>query len=193
MAVAAPAPVQPAVKSKKTTPAFVPTVTHVPDAKIPRRAKICLLYTSETSPVAAGCNDFVFVAGSVGHPLAGIELAIDSENPHEPGEILIRGPIVMNGYYRDETATKEAIDKDGWLHTGDLGMFDKRGVLTITGRLKSLIVLESGKKIFPEELEALLNQHEYVKDSLVYAQADERGDVVVSAKIILDKLSLIHI
>lgn len=142
---------------------------------------------TETSPVAAGCNDFVFVAGSVGHPLAGIELAIDSENPHEPGEILIRGPIVMNGYYRDETATKEAIDKDGWLHTGDLGMFDKRGVLTITGRLKSLIVLESGKKIFPEELEALLNQHEYVKDSLVYAQADERGDVVVSAKIILDK------
>lgn len=142
---------------------------------------------TETSPVAAGCNDFVFHAGSVGHPLAGVELAIDSSNPQEPGEILIRGPIVMKGYYRDEAATREAIDEDGWFHTGDLGLFDKRGMLTITGRLKSMIVLESGKKIFPEEIEALINRHEYVKDSLVYAQADEKGGIVISAKIVFDE------
>lgn len=148
---------------------------------------------TETSPVAAGCNDFVFVPGSVGHPLAGIELAIDSEHPDEPGEILIRGPIVMKGYYRDDEATKEAIDADGWLHTGDLGRFSRKDVLEITGRLKSMIVLENGKKIFPEEIEALINQHEYVKDSLVYAQADERGDLIISAKIVLDKEQLEHV
>lgn len=142
---------------------------------------------TETSPVAAGCNDFVFVVGSTGHPLAGIEIAIDSDDANTPGEILIRGPIVMKGYYKDEAATREAIDADGWFHSGDLGVFTKKGVIKITGRLKSMIVLESGKKVFPEEIEALINQHDYVKDSLVYAQADEKGDLVVSAKVVLDE------
>jgi long-chain acyl-CoA synthetase len=145
---------------------------------------------TETSPVAAGCNDFIFKIGTVGQPLAGIEMAIDSEKEDEPGEILIRGPIVMNGYYRDEEATREAIDEDGWFHTGDLGVWTREGMLTITGRLKSMIVLNSGKKVFPEEIEALLNQMSFVKDSLVYGQEDGSGDLLVAAKLVLDEEKL---
>lgn len=142
---------------------------------------------TETSPVAAGCNSKVFVPGTVGHPMGGIELAVVSETPGEPGEILVRGPIVMLGYYQDPAATAEAIDPDGWFHTGDIGRIDPAtGCLSITGRQKSMIVLKSGKKVFPEEIEYLLGQDKLIKESLVWGE-DEEGDVVVSAKVVLDR------
>ena len=141
---------------------------------------------TETSPVAAGCNSKVFVPGTVGHPMGGIELAVDSEAPGEPGEILVRGPIVMLGYYQDAAATAEVIDSEGWFHTGDIGRIDPAtGCLSITGRQKSMIVLKSGKKVFPEEIEYLLGQDKLIKESLVWGEDDE-GDVVVSAKVVLD-------
>lgn len=148
---------------------------------------------TETSPVVAGCNTQLFVAGTVGVGLPEVEVAIDSDTPGEPGEILVRGDLLMNGYYRDEAATQEAIDADGWFHTGDLGAIDeKTGCLTIKGRLKSLIVLDSGKKVFPEELEQLINQggEAFVKDSLVFSQPDESGRTIITAKIVLDKEAL---
>lgn len=146
---------------------------------------------TETSPVAAGCNTQVNVFGTVGPPLSGVEMAIDNEAPGQPGEILIRGDIVMQGYYEDAEANAEAFDEAGWFHTGDIGVYDaKKGCLSITGRLKSMIVLNSGKKVFPEELERLLNQHDFVKDSLVFGQSEENGEVVVTAKIVLDKEAL---
>ncbi len=147
---------------------------------------------TETSPVVAGCNTQLFVAGSVGVAIPGIEVAVASETLGEEGEILVRGPIVMNGYYEDPVATAEVIDQDGWFHTGDLGAIDPAtGCLTIKGRLKSVIVLESGRKVFPEELEQLINQtgQAFVKDSLVFGQTDEQGNVAVAVKLVIDKES----
>ena len=143
---------------------------------------------TETAPVASGCNDKDFMPGTVGYPVAGVEIAVDSEQPGEPGEILVRGPIVMNGYYQDPQATAEAIDADGWFHTGDIGVINpKNNYLSITGRLKSMIVLKSGKKVFPEELEFMINQNALIKESMVWGEESADGDVVVNAKIVLDR------
>lgn len=146
---------------------------------------------TETSPVIAGCNSKVFVPGTVGHPLDLVELAIDTDTAGEPGEILVRGPMVMLGYFQDPAATAEAIDADGWFHTGDIGKINpKNNCLTITGRQKSMIVLSSGKKVFPEEIEYLLGQADFVKESLVWGEPDSDGELVVSTKIVIDKEGL---
>ena len=101
--------------------------------------------------------------------MAGVEVAIDNGGKRgQPGEILVRSDIVMKGYLDDPEATAEAIDSDGWLHTADIGYFTRKDGLMITGRSKSMIVLSSGKKVFPEELELLFNRHELVRDSLVF-------------------------
>ncbi|MCK9252199.1 MAG: AMP-binding protein [Clostridiales bacterium] len=143
---------------------------------------------TETAPVASGCNDKDFMPGTVGYPVAGVEIAVDTDQPGEPGEILVRGPIVMNGYYQDPAATAEAIGEDGWFHTGDIGVINpKNNYLSITGRLKSMIVLKSGKKVFPEELEFMINQNALIKESMVWGEENEEGDVVVNAKIVLDR------
>ncbi len=148
---------------------------------------------TETSPVVAGCNTQLLVHGSVGVPLPGVEVAIDNQVSGEIGEILVRGDLLMSGYYRDPEATAEVIDADGWFHTGDLGQVDpKTKTLSIKGRLKSMIVLDSGKKVFPEEIEQLITERSgsFVKDALVFSQQDERGDTVITAKLVLDKEAL---
>lgn len=146
---------------------------------------------TETSPVVAGCNSKIFVPGTVGHPLDGVEIAVDTPVDGEPGEILVRGPIVMLGYYQDETATREAIDEHGWFHTGDIGRLDpENGCLTITGRQKSMIVLSSGKKVFPEEIEYLLSQSDLIKESLVWGEEDSDGEIVISAKMVINEENL---
>jgi long-chain acyl-CoA synthetase len=143
---------------------------------------------TETSPVVTGCNDRDFRPGTVGYPISGVEIAVACEKLGEPGEILVRGPIVMSGYYQDATATAEAIDADGWFHTGDIGVLDpKDKYLTVTGRIKSMIVLKSGKKVFPEEIEHLINQNDFIKESLVWGDLDADGEVTVYAKIVLDR------
>lgn len=146
---------------------------------------------TETAPVVAGCNTQYNVRGSCGQPLSGVTLAIDTEDAREPGEILIRGDMVMLGYFQNEEANQEVFGEDGWFHTGDIGYIEpKKQVLYLTGRTKSMIVLPSGKKVFPEELESLLNNQEYVKDSLVFGQEDGNGDIVLTAKLVLDKEKL---
>lgn len=143
---------------------------------------------TETAPVVAGCNTQYNVRGSCGQPLSGVTLAIDTDQPNEPGEILIRGDMVMLGYFQNEAANQEVFGEDGWFHTGDIGYIEpKKQVLYLTGRTKSMIVLPSGKKVFPEELESLLNNQEYVKDSLVFGQEDGNGDIVLTAKLVLDQ------
>ncbi len=142
---------------------------------------------TETAPVVAGCNDRDFKPGTVGSPIAGVEVAIDAKKG-QPGEILVRGPIVMLGYYEDEAATAEVIDQDGWFRTGDIGMICPRsGFLTITGRLKSMIVLKNGKKVYPEEIEFMINQKKFIKESLVWGEEGKTGDVYVNAKIVIDR------
>lgn len=111
---------------------------------------------TETSPVVAVNYDKTQVAESVGKPLAGFSARIDKST----GEILLKGPSVMKGYYKRPEMTAEVIDSDGWFHTGDIGKLDVDGHLYITGRIKNMIVLSGGKKVFPEEVESVLEQSE---------------------------------
>lgn len=142
---------------------------------------------TETSPVVAANNDFYNKAGTVGQPMKGIEIAIDNPDESGMGEIITKGPNVMMGYYEDEEATRESIDKAGWFHTGDLGFIDDEGFVTITGRAKSMIVLTNGKKAFPEEYELLLNNIEGVKESFVWGNIAPDGDIQICAKLVLNE------
>ena len=111
---------------------------------------------------------------TVGHPLPGVEIRIGAPEAGEEttdGEVLIRGPIVMQGYHNRPDATAAAVDADGWLHSGDLGRRDPEGRLVITGRRKELIVLSSGKNIYPEEIEAVYRRSPFVKEICVLGLA----------------------
>jgi len=125
---------------------------------------------TETSGGATVTRPDDNVIGSVGRPLAGVEVKIaDPESPEEgppAGEILIRGRIVMKGYWNQPEATA-AVIREGWLHTGDLGYLDAQGNLFITGRRKEIIVLSSGKNIYPEEIEAHYRKSPFVKEVCV--------------------------
>jgi len=142
---------------------------------------------TEASPVVCTNNDFVNKPGTIGHPLGEIEVAIDSPDENGIGEIIVKGENIMLGYYEDPEATAEAIDKDGWLRTGDLGVIDEKGFVTITGRAKSMIVLSNGKKAFPEEFEVMLNNIPGVKDSFVWGNKTPDGDVEICAKLVVDE------
>ncbi len=106
--------------------------------------------------------------GASGRIVDELEITIDSEDPlRKVGEIMVRGSHVMMGYYKNEEATAQVIDQEGWLHTGDLGILDKHGNIFIKGRSKSMILGPSGKNIYPEELESVLNNRFLVMESLV--------------------------
>jgi len=130
---------------------------------------------TETAPVIA-VNTFKDNRfGSVGKPLPGVEVRILKENEAaKDGEILTRGPHLMKGYYCNPEKTAEVI-KDGWLHTGDIGYLDKDGFLFISGRARNLIVLGAGKKVFPEEVEEVLNKSPYIKEICVLGQIATKG------------------
>lgn len=117
---------------------------------------------TETSPVLAGnrVDDYKF--GTVGKPVPGVEIKIA-----EDGEILAKGPNIMRGYYNDPQATAEVIDKEGWFHTGDVGMFDPQGHLMITDRKKHLFVSSGGKNIAPQPIESLFLQSRYIDQFLL--------------------------
>ena len=143
---------------------------------------------TETSPVIAAENKKCMKAGTVGIPMLNVKLEIENPDENGIGEIRVKGPNVMLGYYENEEATKEVL-KDGWFYTGDLGYLDKNGCLAITGRSKNLIVLKNGKKVFPEELETLVNRLELVEECMVYGMPDEKdkNDVKLSIKIVYNK------
>lgn len=106
--------------------------------------------------------------GSCGKPVDNMEVMIDSSDPiNEVGEILVKGDHLMLGYYKNPEATAEAIDKNGWFHTGDLGLMDKDNFIYIKGRSKNMILGPSGQNIYPEEIESILNKRAYIGDSLV--------------------------
>lgn len=112
-----------------------------------------------------------FKFGSCGKAAPRMEIRIASPDPEViPGEIICRGPNLMLGYYKNEEATREAIDDDGWLHTGDLALMDNKGNVTIKGRSKSLILGPNGQNIYPEEIEGHINAMQYVAESLVVEQ-----------------------
>jgi long-chain acyl-CoA synthetase len=106
--------------------------------------------------------------GASGRAVDTLEVTIDSPDPQkEMGEIILRGENVMMGYYKNEKATRDIIDEKGWMHTGDLGIIDKEGNIFIKGRSKTMVLGPSGKNIFPEEIEAVINNMDYIVESLV--------------------------
>jgi long-chain acyl-CoA synthetase len=109
--------------------------------------------------------------GASGRAVDTLEVTIDSADPEKQiGEIILRGENVMLGYYKNEKATKEIIDENGWMHTGDLGVIDKEGNIFIKGRSKTMLLGPSGKNIFPEEIEAVINNMDYIAESLVISE-----------------------
>ena len=143
---------------------------------------------TETSPVITAENAFKKKSGSVGLPMDNVEVEIVNQDAEGIGEIRAKGPNVMLGYYENEEATN-AVLKDGWFYTGDLGYFDKEGYLFITGRKKDMIVLKNGKKVFPEELEVLINRLDIVEECMVFGMPDEedKNDIKISVKIVYNK------
>ncbi|MCZ2819896.1 long-chain fatty acid--CoA ligase [Modestobacter sp. VKM Ac-2977] len=117
---------------------------------------------TETTAAAAVNHDAALRIGTVGRPLPGVDAAIADD-----GEVLLRGGIVMRGYWKNEQATTEAIDADGWFHTGDIGELDAQGFLRITGRKKEILVTAGGKNVAPAVLEDRLRAHKLVSQCLV--------------------------
>ena len=143
---------------------------------------------TETSPVIAAENDKYTKYGSVGIPMKHTEVKIVDKDENGIGEITVKGPNVMLGYYENEEATKEVM-QDGWFHTGDLGYVDKDGYLFITGRKKDMIVLKNGKKVFPEELETLINRNEEIEESFVFGMPDkeDKSKIKVAVEVVYNK------
>ena len=140
---------------------------------------------TETSPVIAAENAYKKRSGSIGFPMDNVELEIVDKDENGIGELRVKGPNVMLGYYENEEETNKVI-RDGWFYTGDLGYIDKDGFIFLTGRQKDMIVLKNGKKVFPEELETLINRLELVKECIVYGMPDEKdkNDLKLSVKIV---------
>ena len=123
---------------------------------------------TECAPIICYEDWKKFVPGSCGKAAYGMEVRINSEDPANiAGEILVKGPNVMLGYYKNEEATAETIDADGWYHTGDLGVMDSEGNVFIKGRSKNMLLGPSGQNIYPEEIEDQLNSMTYVAESLI--------------------------
>ncbi len=142
---------------------------------------------TESSPVIAAEDDKYRKLGSIGKAFPSLDVKIIDKNEEGIGELVAKGPSIMLGYYNNEEATKETLDGDGWLHTGDLAKIDKDGYIFISGRKKFIIVLKNGKNIYPEELEALINKIEGVKESFVYGKPEDDGDYKICCKIVYDK------
>lgn len=123
---------------------------------------------TETSPLLAGSGPNITRPGSIGVIMPGVELKIRNPDPETGvGEVVARGENVMRGYYRDPDMTAEVLDTEGWFRTGDLGIIDRKGRLSLKGRSKNMILGSAGENIYPEDIEFVLNQHPLVTESLV--------------------------
>ncbi len=142
---------------------------------------------TETSPVIAAQTSTAKIPGSVGVAMPNVNIEIINKDENQIGEIIVSGPNIMLGYYKDEEKTNEVL-KDGHFYTGDLGYIDAKGNLFITGRKKDMIVLKNGKKIFPDEIETVVNRLEIVKESMVFGLPDKNdpSDIQVAIKIVYD-------
>jgi long-chain acyl-CoA synthetase len=135
---------------------------------------------TEASPIITGDRHDLRKLGAVGTPIPGVQVRIA-----EDGEILAHGDIIFPGYWQNPEATAAALE-DGWYHTGDLGFLDDQGFLHLKGRKKDLIVLANGQNVFPEDIEAELNQHPAVKEAVVLGLQRDRGAVEVHAVLLMN-------
>ena len=143
---------------------------------------------TETSPVIASENSIVTKIGSIGVPMGNVTVEFVNKDENGIGELRVKGPNVMLGYYENEEETNNVL-KDGWFYTGDLGYQDKQGFIYLTGRQKNMIVLKNGKKVFPEELETLVNRIDLVEECMVFGLPDEndKNDLKLSVKVVYNK------
>jgi long-chain acyl-CoA synthetase len=129
---------------------------------------------TECAPIICYRDCYSFVQGSCGQQAYHMEVRIDSTDPiHIPGEILTKGPNVMLGYYKNEEATRQALDAEGWFHTGDLGLMDADGNVFIKGRSKNMLLSSNGQNIYPEEIEDKLNSMALVCESIVIQEGEK--------------------
>lgn len=136
---------------------------------------------TECGPLISYCDKSIFAAGSCGRPARPIQVRIDSHNPAKVlGEIQVKGPYVMEGYYRNEEATAAVFTKDGWLKTGDMGVMDAKENIFIKGRCKNMILTASGQNVYPEEIEDKLNNIPYVVESLAVG----RGNSIIALLVV---------
>lgn len=148
---------------------------------------LCGYGLTETSPICVMQNDNEIKPGTVGLPIPGTKAKLINPNDEGIGELAVKGPNVMLGYYNNPEATAEVFDEDGFLKTGDLAKIDPiSGHYMITGRIKNMIVIGNGKKVFPEEIEYLLEKCDAVKECLAYGYTDEMDYTVVAVKIFPD-------
>ena len=134
---------------------------------------------TECAPIISYADYKTFVPGSCGRPVVHMEVKIDSHDPENvPGEILARGLNVMLGYYKNEEATQNTLDKEGWYHTGDLGTMDAEGNIFIKGRSKNMLLSSNGQNIYPEEIEDQLNSLPMVMESVVVQRGDKLAALV---------------
>ena len=147
---------------------------------------------TETAPIAALTPEYKPCIGSVGKPIVQADIKIINPNENGEGEILIKSPTLMIGYYENEEETKKAIDSDGYFHSGDVGYIDKDGYIFITGRSKNVIVTQNGKNIYPEEIEMLLDKIEEIKEVMVYGKKPDKNskreekELIITARVIPD-------
>jgi long-chain acyl-CoA synthetase len=143
---------------------------------------------TETSPLIAGANAEHTRYRSTGPIVPGLEVRIENPDPKSGiGEIIVRGPSIMKGYYREPERTAEVLSSDGWFHTGDLGSFDKNGYLYINGRLKNVLLGPSGENIYPEAIESVINRLDIVLESLLF---QDEGQLVARVHLDYEKLDL---
>ena len=134
---------------------------------------------TECAPIISYADYKTFVPSSCGRPVVHMEVKIDSHDPENvPGEILARGLNVMLGYYKNEEATQNTLDKEGWYHTGDLGTMDTEGNIFIKGRSKNMLLSSNGQNIYPEEIEDQLNSMPMVMESVVVQRGDKLAALV---------------
>ena len=155
---------------------------------------------TETAPISALTPDYAMNVGSCGKPIIQADIKIKDPNENGEGEVLIKTPTLMIGYYEDEEETKKAIDENGYFHSGDIGYLDENGYLFLTGRSKNVIVTQNGKNIYPEEIEGLLNKVDEVKECMIYGKKPEESskkddkELIITARVLpdYDKIKDIH-
>ncbi|MBE5805268.1 MAG: long-chain fatty acid--CoA ligase [Clostridiales bacterium] len=142
---------------------------------------------TETSPVIAAETDKQKRPGSVGRNPYNVEIEVVDVDEKGVGEIRAKGPNIMLGYYKNETATNEVL-KDNWFYTGDLGYFDNDGFLYITGRKKEVIVLKNGENVYPSDIEFLINRLPYVQESILFPRENAKQEINLGIKIVYDEV-----
>lgn len=155
---------------------------------------------TETAPISALTPEYKPCVGSAGKAIVQADIKVKDPNENGEGELLIKTPTLMMGYYEDEEETKKVIDEEGYFNSGDIGYIDENGFIFITGRSKNVIVTQNGKNIYPEEIEMLLDKVNEIKESMVYGKKPEANskkeekELIITARVIPDyeKIEELH-